>query len=123
MLLKNNAKRLIIINYKHDVKRNKDGEPVNTILAGQSWKLIPAGDPVDVPDEACEQDYVQELIEKNDLVIAATPKKKAEKKDDGEEKQQLRDELELLGVEVDSRWGVKKLKEKLAEAEEAAGEA
>lgn len=51
------------------------------------------------------------------------PEKEVEKAKDLGELSALRAELEALGKEVDSRWGLKSLREKIADAKEEAAEA
>ncbi len=127
MLLKNNARRLIIINGKQDVPRDKDGNPMGHSFRGDSWKLIPAGPAVEVADYACEYDYVQNMINKGDLAVLAgstggqVVDSTASVVD--EELEALREEAECLGIKVNKRWKAATLRDKIAEAEEAEQEA
>lgn len=64
MFLRNNSKRLIIIN--HGVPdKDANGEP---ITVSKPYNVPPGGETVEVPDEACDCDFVQTLLQTRDLV-------------------------------------------------------
>ena len=125
MLLQNQAKRLIIINGKHDVTRDKNGDPLGHKLMGKSWKLLPAGAPVEVPDEVCQCAYVNNLIKSGDVVSsgALVIDSTAEEVDEvDEELEALREECDLLDIPWRKNAKAETLKQKIAEAEKELSE-
>jgi hypothetical protein len=68
MLLKNNAKRLIGVNF-----------------GGEKFNLKPAGEAVEVPNDAVKTAYVQHLLDSGDIVKASKPKVTKPKSDEKEE--------------------------------------
>lgn len=72
MYLQNKARRLISINTKMNVTADKDGKVTNAENA-ESFDLLPAGAPVNVPDKFCKTAYVKVLIKCGD-VVAVDPK-------------------------------------------------
>lgn len=110
MHLKNEAARLITIN----------------ILEGAvvtPYAILPGENPaVEVPDSAAQIDFVKALL-KNGSLRRVGPDELGiaeidEQDDDGEsdEKAQLIAEAEELGVAIDKRWGIAKLKEAIDNA-------
>jgi hypothetical protein len=98
----NNSARLITINYDHE-----------------SYPLMPAGKAVEIPDEAREKCKFLSLLIKDGSVTVTEDSKEDDVSGD-EEIQSLRDEAEALGVDVDNRWGKKKLSEAIESAKSAA---
>lgn len=97
MKIKNNCARLITINYDFN-----------------SYKLMPAGESVEIPDEAnTECKFLSLLLADRSVIITEEPKAAKESKSDLAD---LIAEAESLGIEVDKRWGEKKLKEAIAAA-------
>ena len=68
MLLKNNAKRLIGINF-----------------GGEKFNLKPAGVAVEVPNDASKTAYVQHLLDSGDVLILSKPKAVKPKSDEKED--------------------------------------
>ena len=117
MLLKNNAKRLITIN-----------------TVGRSYDILPGLNPsVSVPDEVCKTDYVKALINCGDLIVQVeddspaakeaeaeeaeeTEEPDAEAETETSEKEELANQAKALGIEVDKRWGVSRLKAEIDKA-------
>lgn len=98
MILKNNAARLITINHN-----------------GESYPILPGNNPaVDVPDAACG-DYVGALISCGDL--SKVGDSEPVKTDSDGEEEVMRQLLEEAGVEVDGRWGVRRLQAELDKLE------
>ena len=113
MLLQNKSARLIIINYKQDVPRDKDGKAMgHSFVKGGTWKLLPAGAPVEVADEACDQEYVKDLI-KNGDVIASGQVIDSTAEEVDTELEELREECDLRDIEYRSNAGKETLQKKI----------
>lgn len=69
MLLQNKAKRLVTINSRHSTIKAGEKDDVIGVNWGKCYELLPAGDPVAVPDELCEGDYVKALIKLGDVIV------------------------------------------------------
>ena len=124
MLLQNKAARLIIINGKHDVTRDKDGEPLGHKLLGKSWKLLPAGAPVEVPDEVCDCAYVKNLIKSGDVVSSGSLVIDSTAEEVDEELEALRDECDELDIGWRKNAKAETLRKKIADVKaELEGEA
>jgi len=92
----NNAARLITYSFKKE-----------------KYKLMPAGDPVEIPDEAKDESpYLKTLLANGTLaIVEGEAKAEAEKAI-----ATLREEAEGLGIDVDKRWGETRLKEEIEKA-------
>jgi len=108
MFLKNEAARLITINHLVD--------GVET-----SYPILPGENPaVEVPDAVAKIDFVKALLKNGDLRRVGADELDAEEDDDGDDViTQLRDEAIELGIEVNGRWGEKRLREEIAKAQPA----
>lgn len=96
MLLKNTSARLLTVNHK-----------------GEKYRILPGNNPaVEVPDAACKSDFVKGLLANGSLMQVA----KVETVTEPDERDELIAELESLGVDVDNRWGVERLKKELEQA-------
>ncbi len=122
MLLKNNAPRLIVINGPQSIKKDANGKPMNHLMAGPSWKLLPAGPAVDVDDAVVKGDYVQSLIKAGDVSIAGEVIDSTAEEVDPE-LEELREECDLREIKYRSNTTKDTLRKKIEEfdaAEEAA---
>lgn len=98
MLLRNHSARLITVN------GIEDG-------VVKSYKVLPGENPpADVPDAHCKSDFVKNLINIGHLSVVHA---EAEPEDEAEA---LRSQAKALGIDVDNRWGEKRL---LSEIEKA----
>ena len=105
MLLKNNAKCLITVNGPI----TDDGYP-------EFYHILPGENPaVDVPDDLCKSDFVKHMIATGQLLNLGESPKEIEAGDDGEV-EELREQCKLLGINVDKRWGVERLKAEIDKA-------
>lgn len=103
MFVKNTSARLITINVKGE-------KPV---------RVLPGNNPaVEISKAAEKLTFTQLLLKKGALREASQVETVVENDD---EKDQLVADLKELGVEVDSRWGVKRLKAELEKAVEDNG--
>lgn len=110
MHLKNEAARLITIN----------------LMVGErltQYRILPGENPaVDVPEAAMQLDFVKALLKNGSLrrvgsdELAGVDLEKEELEEEGEELDLLRIEAEELGITVDKRWGINRLKEEIAKA-------
>lgn len=110
MLLRNHSARLITVNgIENDVVK--------------SYKVLPGDNPAaDVPDKHCKSDFVKNLIKIGDLSVAQPDKQEDEpapapvatEQDDTES---LRTQAKALGIDVDNRWGDKRLQEEIEKAQ------
>lgn len=108
--VKNNVARLITLN-----ARTEKGEI-------ESFNLVPAGKPVKVSDAALQTRFAKALIKSGDISVVGAG---AENDDAGEDEsdnqdgadlEDLRSEAEALGIEVDGRWGEKRLRTEIDKA-------
>jgi hypothetical protein len=104
MLVKNKAPRLIVIDFK-----------------GKKYRLMPAGDAVEMPDAAKKESaFLRSLITEGQVAIVSGQQDDLLEDDDGLDA--LRTEAEDLGIKVDKRWGEAKIREaidaKKAESQE-----
>lgn len=108
MFLKNEAARLITINHLVGEKET-------------SYPILPGENPaVEVPDAVAKIDFVKALLKNGDLRRVGADELDAEEDDDGDDViAQLRDEATELGIEVNGRWGEKRLREEIAKAQPA----
>ena len=118
MILKNNAACLIAINTSPILSQKQiDALRQNNRPIPSSFVNIPPLEAVEVSDEHCQSDFVQNLIEIGELTVVsrdsgAKPKKeetKASKKDTQSDLDAARDEAELNGVEWKKTWSVQKI--------------
>ena len=108
MHLKNEAARLITIN-------TLDGERL------VQYRILPGENPaVEVPDDVAKIDFVKALLKNGSLRRIGNEELigigEEEEKTEGEEIDLLRAEAEDLGISVDKRWGIGRLKEEIAKA-------
>ena len=101
MLLRNHSARLITVNgIEND--------------AVKSYKVLPGDNPAaDVPDQHCKSDFVKNLIKIGDLSVVH-PEQEDEPED---ETDSLREQAKALGIDVDNRWGDKRLQEEIEKAQ------
>lgn len=80
--------------------------------------LIAPGESLTVDDSIVECDFVQNLVKIGHLQMtgAALLEKDGEEEPEGEEIDLLRAEAEDLGISIDKRWGIGRLKEEIAKA-------
>jgi hypothetical protein len=80
--------------------------------------LIAPGESLTVDDSIVECDFVQNLVEIGHLQMtgAALLEKGDEEEPEGEEIDLLRAEAEDLGIAIDKRWGIAKIKEAINNA-------
>lgn len=111
MHLKNEAARLITIN-------TMEGERL------VQYRILPGENPaVEVPESVAKIDFVKALLKNGSLrrvgsdeLSGADDDSSDEEQEDGEEIDLLRTEAEELGINVDKRWGINRLKEEIAKA-------
>ena len=98
VILKNNAKSGIIIPGVGELAK-LDG-------------LVAPGDTISVDEQLTKTDFIQHLIETGHLIVAGTEVTvEAEPTGDIEA---LREQAEILGIEVDKRWKAGRLREEIA---------
>ena len=98
---------------------NKAARLINFNFGGTKYKLMPAGNSVEVPDEAMGSKFLKALIELGDVSITEAAGSATDEKDEAEALEALKAEAEALEVSVDKRWGIKRLKEEIEKAKEA----
>ena len=122
MILKNNAACLIAINTSPVLSQKQiDALRQNNRPIPSSFVNIPPLEAVEVSDEHCQSDFVQNLIEIGELTVVsrdsgAKPKKeeaKAPKKDTQSDLDAARDEAELNGVEWKKTWSVQRIHQEI----------
>ena len=103
MFLKNEAARLITINYLVGDKET-------------SYPILPGENPaVEVPDEAAKIDFVKALLKNGDLRRVGADEQEV----DDSEDEDLAAQAEALGIKVNKTWGKARLLEEIAKAKEA----
>lgn len=110
MHLKNEAARLITIN-------TMEGERL------VQYRILPGENPaVEVPESVAKIDFVKALLKNGSLrrvgsdELEGVDLEKEDSAEDSEEIDLLRTEAEELGINVDKRWGINRLKEEIAKA-------
>lgn len=105
MFLKNEAARLITINYKVDGKLT-------------AYKILPGENPaVEVPDAVAKLDFVKAALKNGSLRrVGADELDDAENESDGLD--DLRAEAAELGVKVAKSWKEDRLREEIAKAKQ-----
>lgn len=110
MHLKNEAARLITIN-------TMEGERL------VQYRILPGENPaVEVPESVAKIDFVKALLKNGSLrrvgsdELEGVDLEKDDPVEDSEEIDLLRIEAEELGINVDKRWGINRLKEEIAKA-------
>jgi ABC-type proline/glycine betaine transport system ATPase subunit len=107
MLLKNNSRRMVItVSKPSTIVKGK-------VEVGEKFRLKAAGPAVAVPDELCKGQMIRALIESGDVIVI--PESLAAVDPLAE----LRAEAESLGIEVDKRWGEKRIQEEIARVKAA----
>lgn len=102
MWLRNNAKRLITIN-----------GPMGSTGYDEFYDIKPGENPaVNVPDNLCDSDFVQNLIAIGELIEVAAPAGA----EDGDELSALRDEALLLGIKVVKTWKADRIRAEIDKA-------
>lgn len=103
MFLKNEAARLITINYVADGVKS-------------SYQILPGENPaVEVPNAVAKIDFVKVLIANGDLRVADASEAESDGNDD-DDIAALREEAGRAGVKVDKRWNADRLREEIAKA-------
>ena len=103
MHLKNEAARLITVNY-----------------GGEKFKILPGENPaVEVPDEAASLPFVKALLKSGSLRRVGSGELGEQEEGDGDELAELTAQAEALGIEVDGRWKAKRLAEEIAKVQAA----
>ena len=122
MILKNNAACLIAINTSPVLSQKQiDALRQNNRPIPSSFVNIPPLEAVEVSDEHCQSDFVQNLIEIGELTVVSrdsgTKSKKEEvkvsKKDTQSDLDAARDEAELNGVEWKKTWSVQRIHQEI----------
>ena len=106
MFLKNEAARLITINYLVDG-------------AETSYPILPGENPaVEVPDAVAKIDFVKALLKNGDLRRVGADELESDDDDEGDDEDidALRAEATAAGVTVSDRWGAERLKAEIAKA-------
>ena len=105
MHLKNEAARLITVNY-----------------GGEKIKILPGHNPaVEVPDEAASLPFVKTLLKSGALRrVGSDELEDSEQEEEGEDDlAALVAQAEAIGIEVDGRWKAKRLSAEIAKAQQA----
>ena len=109
MLLLNNVARLITINGPQE-KTFDDDHKLLDVLPGKEYRLMPAGEAVEVPDELCKCKFVETLIEEGSLINKSPAGEAVDdgvKSDDSEKalgkmnKDELTDTAVAMGITVE----------------------
>lgn len=96
MLVKNTTARILTVNVKK----------------GQSYRVLPGNHPaVEISKEAEKLEFTKDLLKRGWLKEV-----EAQEEKQPTEKEQLKEDLEALGVEVKSSWTVAQMKENLEKA-------
>ncbi|WLI49244.1 hypothetical protein [Pseudomonas sp. FP833] len=104
MFLKNEAARLITINHLVGDKET-------------SYPILPGENPaVEVPDAVASIDFVKALLKNGSLRRVGADEMEASEEGDTD-MEALRAEAAELGIEVNNRWGEKRLREEIAKIE------
>lgn len=109
MHLKNEAARLITIN-------TLDGERL------VQYRILPGENPaVEVPDSVAKIDFVKALLKNGSLRRVGTEEfvgidDESDDEEESDEKALLIAEAEELGIAIDKRWGIAKIKEAINNA-------
>ncbi|MCK5126775.1 MAG: hypothetical protein KAR42_11015 [candidate division Zixibacteria bacterium] len=99
MLLQNNSKRLITINAPLELGQRNQSHQIKCGLDNKA----------EVPDELCDNAFVNGLIEAGDLVALTEPKQAEAHVDDGLDdmnKSGLTTYAEAMGIDVLSKWTI-----------------
>lgn len=105
---------------------NKSARLIDFSWDKEKYRLMPAGEAVEIPDGAMKSAFLKALIkdgsvsnedspEQGDLVEEVKEVEKAES--DDSEIDGLRTQAEDLGIAIDKRWGESRLKEEIEKAE------
>lgn len=125
MILKNNAACLIAINtspvltQKQIDELREKNRPIPS-----SFVNIPPLEAMEIPDEHCKSEFVQNLIKIGELVVISNkskPKKEEEgakpaKEDEQSDLDAAREEADLNGVAWKPSWSVKKINKEIDKA-------
>lgn len=107
MFLKNEAARLITINHLVGEKET-------------SYPILPGENPaVEVPDAVAKMDFVKALLKNGDLRRVGADELDGDDEEEEVDMDALRAEATELGIEVNARWGEKRLREEIAKAQPA----
>lgn len=115
-LLKNKAKKLITLNAPHETTNTET-------RMGKKYKLMPAGEAVDVPQSIADLPYTKALIKTGDIeVVSGGASSEPEPTNDPSEyddmsKAELMDMAEAMEIEVSSRDNKAEIIAKLQAAE------
>ena len=93
---------------------NKSARLIDFSWNKKKYRLMPAGKPVDVPDEAMKSTFLKALIDSGDLAIVKALTKEEKK---AAELAELREKAEGLDIEVNDGWDAKKLTAEIKKAE------
>lgn len=91
---------------------NKSARLIDFSWNKEKYRLMPAGEPVKVPDEAMKSAFLKSLLDSGDIKVDETTGQSG----DDDAIDALRVEAKDLGVSIDNRWGEARLKEEIEKA-------
>lgn len=98
--------------------KNKSARLIDFSWNKEKFRLMPAGDAVEVPKEAMKSAFLKSLIDSGDVAISSKEDKSEDKAEDksednvetkADELEALRTKAKGLGIKFKPKWGVKKL--------------
>ena len=122
MKITNTAKRLITINTAQAVSKDPEGVILDA-RAGEKFKLLPAGDAVEVPTYAVvfQKKFIAALFdtgcisfdksEFDEIILSALDGREVPERFTGLSKDTLIDQCEELGIDVGIRWSMRDMME------------
>lgn len=122
MKITNTAKRLITINTAQAVSKDPEGVILDA-RSGEKFKLLPAGDAVDVPTYAVvfQKKFIAALFdtgcisfdksEFDEIILSALDGREVPERFTGLSKDALIDQCEELGIDVGIRWSMRDMME------------
>jgi hypothetical protein len=111
-LLLNKSKRLITLNAPHTPQKNSKNDEIIGSKAGEAYDLMPAGQPVEVPESVATSRYAKALIDTGDIEVVKGESSSDDDDDQfkGIKKADLQTLAESMGLEFDDRTTVAELK-------------
>jgi hypothetical protein len=101
--------------------QNKSARLITFVWKSKKYKLMPAGDAVEVPEEAKASKFLRALEKEGSVTVRASEDQES-LLDDIDDLAELREEADDLGITVDKRWGESRLREEIEKAKSEDGE-